>query len=74
MVKKNESNQYDHHNLFTDSDQSSGNAIHEFVVELMSESSTMAEPIKPPPQQPTPMKMNYKLGLCVQSVLTGFGE
>lgn len=68
MVKKNESNQYEHDTLFTDSDQSSVNAIHEYELELMPESSTMNEPIKPPPQQPTPMKSDVKLGLCERAL------
>nr|KAJ0223898.1 hypothetical protein LSAT_V11C200100360 [Lactuca sativa] len=68
MVKKNESIQYEHDNLFTDPDQSPGNAIHEYELELMSESSRMTEPIKPPPQQPIPTKMNEKLGLCERAL------
>ncbi|CAI9274129.1 unnamed protein product [Lactuca saligna] len=68
MVKKKESIQYEHDNLFTDSDQSPGNGIHEYEVELMSESSRMTEPIKPPPQQPIPTKMNEKLGLCERAL------
>ncbi|XP_024989231.1 mitochondrial carrier protein MTM1-like [Cynara cardunculus var. scolymus] len=63
MVKNNDLNQYDRSNLFTNSDQSSGDATHEYELELISDSSTMIEPVKHPPQQPLPTKSQDKLGL-----------
>ncbi|KAJ0658305.1 putative mitochondrial carrier domain superfamily [Helianthus annuus] len=64
MLNKNE---YDH---FMNSDQSSADAAtHEYELELISDSSTMIEPIKsPPPQQPTPLKSNDKLGLSERTL------
>lgn len=68
MVNNNDSIQYDRSNLFTSSDQSSGDATHEYELELISDSSTMIEPVKPPPQQPLSPKSQDKLGLSERAL------
>ncbi|XP_071707057.1 mitochondrial carrier protein MTM1-like [Rutidosis leptorrhynchoides] len=59
LNKKNEFKEYDHGILFANSDQST---THEFQLELNSDSLTMIDPIKQPPQQHTSTKSNDKLG------------